>query len=93
MSYRINKTRKVVDVVGEADLDAIMSKVRKSGGKGWVIKTTLPLEFVERVVEKYVAKQDAEHHEPRQIGFRILGSQQEHGLVTGLPFSPPHAEE
>jgi len=86
MGYRINKAKKLVDVVGEADLDAIILKVKRIGGSGWTIKTTLPLEFVEGVVQRVTQQQ--EHH-PRPIGFRTISALGEQGLVTGLPFSPP----
>ena len=91
MGYRINKAKKLVDVVGEADLDAIILKVKRIGGSGWTIKTTLPLEFVEGVVRR-VREQQQEHH-PRPIGFRTISAPGDHGLVTGLPFSPPNQEE
>jgi hypothetical protein len=90
MGYRINKSKKLVDVVGEADLDAIIAKVTRIGGTGWTIKTTLPLEFVESVVKRVTEQQ--EHH-PRPIGFRTVSESSDHGLVTGLPFSPPTVEE
>jgi len=91
MGYRINKAKKLVDVVGEADLDAIILKVKKIGGKGWTIKTTLPLEFVESVVKR--VQQEKEKSHPRPIGFRINSEDEEAGLVTGLPFCPPTVDE
>jgi hypothetical protein len=91
MGYRINKTKKLVDVVGEANLDAIILKVKKIGGTGWTIKTTLPLEFVESVVKRVT--EERETHHPRPIGFRTVSESSDHGLVTGLPFSPPHQDE
>jgi hypothetical protein len=91
MGYRINKAKKLVDVVGEADLDAIILKVKKIGGKGWTIKTTLPLEFVEDVVKRVTEERETTHQRP--IGFRINSESHDSGLVTGLPFCPPTVEE
>jgi hypothetical protein len=90
MGYRINARKKLVDVVGDADLDAIMRKVTALGGTGWRVNTRIPLEFVEGVVEKMNAKH---HHHPRPIGFRTVSTDDDHGLVTGLPFTPPNTDD
>lgn len=91
MPYKIHKQRKVVDVVGSADLDAIMGKVRKVGGTGWRIKAHLTQAMVESIASRIEVVQDVPQH--RLIGFKVAGYAEEVGVVTGLPFSPPSVEE
>lgn len=91
MSYRIDKRKRLVMVAGEADMDIIIAKVGRIGGTGWRVVTQIPADLVERVVER-VAETKHEHR-PRPIGFRTITSDDEHGLVTGLPFTPPTVEE
>ena len=79
MSYRIDKRKRLVMVAGEADMDIIIAKVGRIGGTGWRV--------VERVAET------KHEHRPRPIGFRTVSSDDEHGLVTGLPFTPPTVED
>jgi hypothetical protein len=91
MPYKIHKHRKVVDVVGAADLDAIVGKVRKAGGKGWVIKAFLSQAQVESIASRIEIIQ--EPPQVRPIGFRVAEYVQEAEYITGLPFSPPDVTE
>ena len=88
MGYRINARRKTVDVVGEADLDAIVKKVTKLGGNGWRVTTVIPQHVMDNMVE-----QVAERTIVRPIGFRQVSPEGDAGLVAGLPFAPPKEDE
>lgn len=91
MAYRINKRKKLVEVTGEADLDSVIAKVKRHGGTGWKVTTRVPADLVQRVVERVEANR--RDHTPRPIGFRTVSSDDDHGLVTGLPFTPPTVED
>jgi hypothetical protein len=88
MGYRINLRKRTVDVVGEADLDAIVKKVNKLGGNGWRVTTVIPQHVMDNMVE-----QVAERTIVRPIGFRHIATEGDAGLVTGLPFTPPKEDE
>ena len=88
MGYRINIRKKTVDVVGDADLDAIVRKVSKHGGSGWRVVTMIPEHVLENMVE-----QVTERAIVRPIGFRQIATEGDAGLVTGLPFTPPTEDE
>ena len=88
MGYRINLRKKTVDVVGEADLDAIVRKVTRFGGTGWRLTTSIPMEVVESMVERVTERTTI-----RPIGFRHIATEGDAGLVTGLPFTPPTEDE
>jgi hypothetical protein len=88
MGYRINAKRKTVDVVGEADLDAIVRKVSKLGGNGWRLTTSIPQHVLDNMVD-----QVAERTIIRPIGFRTVTPEGDTGLITGLPFTPPNDNE
>lgn len=92
MGYRINKRKRRVEVMGEADLDAIVKKVTAAGGAGWVVTASIPLEVFREAIERAMESQ-AQAHTPRPIGFRVVSDDTDHGLVTGLPFTPPTTEE
>ena len=90
MPYRINKRKRRVEVTGEADLDAIVKKVTAAGGSGWVVTASIPLEVFREAIERAMASQAPT---PRPIGFRVVSDDTDHGLVTGLPFTPPATED
>lgn len=91
MAYRINKRKRLVEVTGEADLDSVIAKVKRHGGAGWRVKTLVPDNLVQQVVERVEANK--KDHAPRPIGFRAISGDDDHGLVTGLPFTPPMVDD
>jgi hypothetical protein len=89
MAYKVDKRRKVVEVAGVADLDAIVAKVAAHGGTGWRIVTYITAEQVAAIAETLG---DAQEPQAAPIGFRLPAQPQEMHVTTGLPFSPPEVE-
>jgi hypothetical protein len=81
MGYRINAKRKTVDVVGDADLDAIVRKVIKLGGNGWRLTTVIPQHVLDNMVD-----QVTERTIVRPIGFRQVSPEGGCWPCCGLAF-------